>query len=179
MTLLTLDLFLLYGMIGVFTMAILFDLWAETFILRKQAYIAMFMASIFSFFDIVFGISSINPNFRFVILFITCVWIIAVSGYKNPGFIFYGLGGLSNAIVSLANGGRMPVKDCFEITKFHQPLTSATHLRFLGDWILSPGGFFMYSPGDILLDIGIIIFFFHMLFVFIKYLRGHKSDLKK
>ncbi len=66
-------------------------------------------------------------------------------------WIAYGLGFLSNVVVMAANHSQMPVNmppgvlvDPNDI--FHAAMTSATHLKFLADWIVLGSG--IASPGD-------------------------------
>lgn len=76
--------------------------------------------------------------------------------------IFFYVGALLNQLVLAANNGQMPVQfpggctdDILESLTgtVHACMTSASHLKFLSDWInLGRAG--IYSPGDILLIFG-------------------------
>jgi hypothetical protein len=64
----------------------------------------------------------------------------------------FGLGFLSNALVMAANHGSMPVLLPAGLQLdpddwIHSVMTSATHLKFLADWIVIRG-FGIASPGD-------------------------------
>jgi hypothetical protein len=85
-------------------------------------------------------------------------WMLAVV----PQAMFW-LGFALNSAVIAVNGGQMPVQfpgGCItpdEDIMIHQCLTSATHLKFLCDWILVRGGilpFGFYSPGDFVMLAG-------------------------
>ena len=68
--------------------------------------------------------------------------------HSKVGFSIIGLGTLLNAIVVLANGGFMPTSG--EATNIWM---GPGKLNFLGDFYLG------FSPGDILLIVGIILWF--------------------
>lgn len=75
--------------------------------------------------------------------------------------LLFGIGFAMNAVVMAANGGQMPVLipgGCTtdiqnallnEEMRIHSCMTSATHLKFLADWIVIRG-IGIASPGDFL-----------------------------
>ena len=75
--------------------------------------------------------------------------------------VSFGVGFLLNAIVKAANLGKMPVLMpggvCssldFAGDDIHSCMTSATHLKFLADWV-SVGTIAIASPGDFLILLG-------------------------
>jgi Family of unknown function (DUF5317) len=86
-----------------------------------------------------------------------------------PGVWLVTLGGASNLLVVLANGGRMPVDATLAANQLGGVLAHRghigqytvmgpdTHLGFLGDWLslgLLPEA---YSPGDILIAMGVAL----------------------
>jgi hypothetical protein len=88
---------------------------------------------------------------------------------RLPGIAVAGLGALSNLVVVVANGGHMPVAVEFARTQLHGILLDRgtlgqytvmgpnTRLNQLGDWISLaplPSG---YSPGDILIAVGLAL----------------------
>jgi hypothetical protein len=90
-----------------------------------------------------------------------------VHFYRLPGIFFVTAGGLLNLTVILANGGRMPVA-----AELAGPLLRLgtvgqytlmgpdTALNFLGDWIYIPPIPEAYSPGDLLIAVGIALVVF-------------------
>ena len=73
-----------------------------------------------------------------------------------------GLGFFSNILVIVANKGHMPVsarpEELSKVTRDQTtPIDDDTRLRLLADWI--PIGRLLVSPGDILLGIGVIVYF--------------------
>ncbi|WP_309123090.1 DUF5317 domain-containing protein [Paenibacillus sp.] len=92
--------------------------------------------------------------------------------WKRPGFRLLIAGCALNIVALSLNGGRMPVSvPALELAGLahlsdmsssvrHQPMTG-DHVAWLGDWIpiLVPFGTnYVWSPGDVLLGLGIIIF---------------------
>ena len=64
------------------------------------------------------------------------------------------LGALMNQLVLATNGGKFPVMgmdDSFPADRVHVLMTSASHLRWLADWIVLAQGTVIASPGDLLL----------------------------
>ncbi len=100
-------------------------------------------------------------SFALMILFI----------FKNrgiPGFKWMGIGILMNGFIMTINGGKMPVlreladRMGLHIGNRHIPITEWNWKIILGDWIpvhLPYGRQFIISPGDILVYIGVFLFF--------------------
>jgi len=77
----------------------------------------------------------------------------------------YALGYALNALVMAANHNQMPVLvpgACPDdmVSMIHSCMQSSTHLKFLGDWIVtgSSSRFGIASPGDFMLDAGTATF---------------------
>src|SRR5690554_4806078 len=104
---------------------------------------------------------------------------------KLPGMIIAWVGMTLNAVVSLANGGRMPVDmrilekhgmyseleavlSGFDIR--HVPIDDDTRLVFLSDWIRPPGFLFILnrivSVGDVIISIGLFALIFCLVYNF-------------
>lgn len=88
---------------------------------------------------------------------------------RLPGVVLVTIGGLLNLVVVLANSGHMPVATDIARSQLHGILLARgtigqytlmgpnTRLNQLGDWItipLLPAG---YSPGDILIAVGVAL----------------------
>ncbi|MEK9170118.1 MAG: DUF5317 family protein [Patescibacteria group bacterium] len=104
-----------------------------------------------------FGFFNDNQFCFFLILFVL-VSDFLILNYRNIGIALFACGGISNALVSLVNGGKMPVHSLESVSGFYQPMTESTIFPFLCDWILSPFHNYLMSFGDILLIIGTAIF---------------------
>lgn len=94
------------------------------------------------------------------------VMVLAVAHFlrtENPWTVetlclgVAGLGVLMNVVVIVANGGMPASVTAEEIPEeqraSHRPIDSHTRLRFLADWI--DMGWAYYSPGDVLVDLGV------------------------
>ncbi len=87
---------------------------------------------------------------------------------KIPGFVFMGVGMILNGLVMTLNGGKMPVLESLvdllglHVGDRHITVPYITWKSFLGDWIpviLPYGRKFVISVGDILVYIGVFLFF--------------------
>jgi Family of unknown function (DUF5317) len=100
-----------------------------------------------------------------------------------PGVWLVTLGGTLNLIVVLANGGRMPVDATFAASQLggillqrghigqYAVMGPDTHLGFLGDWLSLGPLPEAYSPGDVLIAMGIA------LVILISIHREHDSEV--
>ena len=104
-----------------------------------------------------FGFFDTSPFSFFLIMFLLFFWCLILH-YKNIGLSLFACGGIANAIVSLINGGRMPMLGITAVYSIYQPMTDKTIFPFLCDWISSPFRHYLLSFGDILLAVGITIF---------------------
>jgi hypothetical protein len=91
------------------------------------------------------------------------IWTI-VHFYRLPGVFFVTAGGLLNLTVILANGGRMPVAPGLAgpllrlgTVGQYTLMGPDTHLTFLADWISIWPIPEAYSPGDLLIGVGIAL----------------------
>ncbi len=112
-------------------------------------------------------------------LYVTSLALLMIACWKNrhiPGIVLLGVGLVSNAVVILANGGRMPaflgalraaglVSSSDDLGAFHATnsmlITIDTPLWFLGDILAVPKSFPLanvYSIGDILITEGAVAF---------------------
>ena len=94
------------------------------------------------------------------------VWTIAHFG-RLPGVWLLTAGAALNLLVIASNSGRMPVaSELAGALARHGTLgqytvmTSATHLNLLGDWIWLNPLPEAYSPGDVLIAVGLAILVF-------------------
>jgi len=104
-------------------------------------------------------------------------WVLwTTPGLWRPALAVLTLGALLNFLVMAANGGRMPVdldklrtagkpklaRQIGEGRAFrHSPLTPQTPLGVLGDHLLLPRPFYLLSPGDILMAVGLMLLVWH------------------
>lgn len=86
---------------------------------------------------------------------------------RLPGIWLVTAGGLANLTVILANGGRMPVAAELAGALLHRGhigqytlLGAGTNLNFLADWISIGPIPEAYSPGDLLIGVGIAVVVF-------------------
>ena len=114
------------------------------------------------------------PFFFFLVMLLLFLWCLSLH-YKNIGLSLFACGGIANAVVSLVNGGRMPMSEIPAAYDIYQPMTDKTILPFLCDWILSPCKQYYLSFGDILLEIGLLIFAFQGLLFFYSKWKARNS----
>lgn len=98
-----------------------------------------------------------DPFFYFTALLFTCCWIF-IENLNIPGLAIFSLGGILNAIVAASNGGKMPFFGGLVATEFYSPIDLGTKLFWLSDWINTPSGLYVLSPGDLFLILGSAIF---------------------
>jgi len=86
---------------------------------------------------------------------------------RLPGIWFVTAGGLLNLTVILANGGRMPVAADLAGSLLSRGtigqytlMGAGTNLSFLGDWISIGPTREAYSPGDLVIALGIVLVVF-------------------
>lgn len=108
------------------------------------------------------------PSVHLVTLVVFSVSFLVLN-YKNVGIVIYCMGSLMNRVAMFANGYKMPASTQLVETKFLKPLTDGTSLPILCDWIKTPGSL-VISIGDIIIDIGCLVFFcFALREVILKY----------
>jgi hypothetical protein len=83
---------------------------------------------------------------------------------RLPGIWAVGAGAALNLAVILANGARMPVEAALAGDLLRQGpigqytlMGSGSHLNFLGDWISIPPLPETYSPGDLVIAVGLAL----------------------
>lgn len=82
------------------------------------------------------------------------------------GLPLHFFGTVSNGLVLIVNGLRMPVAiDMVQPIRSatHVPMNAFTSLNFLGDWIPFPGVIGFFSPGDLFMALGAFIAFIEAL----------------
>lgn len=157
--------FFRYGPALLFGLAISFGWSHWTTKQEAKNLIPMAIFLLFTTFDRRGNFSHGNSFLHFSVLYFICSWLL-IANRNNAGIILFSLGGIINAAVSILNGGKMPVLDDVVISFLHQPLTIATKMQWLCDWILTPGGLYMMSIGDFLAILGSALFFVHEVEIF-------------
>ncbi|MBI2640068.1 MAG: DUF5317 family protein [Candidatus Sungbacteria bacterium] len=117
-----------------------------------------------------YGNSRNYPYWFFLIAFSLGVFVVGILR-KNSfvGFPLHFLGVLSNGLVMMVNGFKMPVAleivDGMVLSETHIFMSAATSLNYLGDWIPYPGPRFvgLFSPGDLLMSLGASVAFIEAL----------------
>ncbi len=122
----------------------------------KQAfeiYHPLFFLGFFESFARMFSIE--NSMEALVIIFLIIVWMLLVN-LDNCGLNIFFFGMVLNRLVTMLNGGEMPVLFAEGIDDRHIAMNSETILPFLSDWILIKD--YQMSIGDILMYSGAVLF---------------------
>ena len=92
----------------------------------------------------------------------TCFWQLVTVAWATlyywrlPGYNLYMLGAALNRLTMTANHGLMPALFIDVSDVSHCPMTHASHMKIISDWILV--GNWVLSPGDFMIFIGALIF---------------------
>jgi hypothetical protein len=101
-----------------------------------------------------------------ILIFLSIIWFLAKNWHRF-GLNLFIFGVILNQFVRIANNGKMPVFfEEFLETSTYQALTDQTLFPFLSDWINFRD--YWMSIGDIFMFTGILIFFLHQTYIFLK-----------
>ncbi|MDO8429779.1 MAG: DUF5317 family protein [bacterium] len=150
------SLFILFALVFLKSQKAVASINWRSFVYATAAFVIFYLAEI----------SELSNNLPVIeaITFGTIALLCLIDNYKEIGIAIYALGQFSNMLVVVLNGGRMPSIDLPAETLRHTPMTNETILPFLSDWIYFQRLDILFSIGDVLLGLGIIVFSVKFLF---------------
>ena len=157
---------------------LLFECWRQKYILKDwdriwallRDYHPLYIFGAFSLIIRFYPVNSlIEPAFGFFI-----ISVFFILNYNKIGINIFCVGSLLNSAARIANGGKMPFLSGDGEDATHVLMSADSHLKFLSDIIVA--GNYQMSIGDVLIDIGMIIFAISQIYLFFKLKPIKKSS---